>query len=589
MSADSDRLDDLAGSVSDGDTIDWAGVGEHAAESAGFAALHDVARIADFNRRLQRPPGEGPGEGGAPGRPAEPRRWGDLLLLEPVGSGASGDVWRAWDLKLEREVALKFLQPREGPGSGGRDEALLAEGRALARVRHPGVVAVHGMDAHDGRPGLWMELLRGETLAAAIERRGALPPAEVARLGRELARALEAVHAAGLVHADVKPANVVLEPDGRVVLTDFGLGRLARTPERGMRLSGTPVFMAPERLAGGPATAASDLYALGVTLWWALAGRCPFAARTLADLLEESRRGPGVARAPGWATAPRGLTAAIDRAMAADPGRRFASAAALAGALDGVPAPPRADAERRGARARGGRAAAAVAAVIVVAAAGWLLAGRGPRPAGDAAPAAGAPGAAGPAAPEAYDVEATLVRHGEGAPQTLAEGDRVRPGDRLSLRFQATRDAWVYVLNEDERGESYLLFPQPLFDRANPVPRGTAVMLPGPVRGRENAWTVSSRGHREHFLVVASPHPLPALEAELARLPAAARGRTIRYATVPAPAIEELRGVGGVEPLPAGPLAEPTHVLERFAALAGRETAVRGVWVRRLTLENPLR
>ncbi|HEV2104921.1 MAG TPA: DUF4384 domain-containing protein, partial [Candidatus Eisenbacteria bacterium] len=188
-----------------------------------------------------------------------------------------------------------------------------------------------------------------------------------------------------------------------------------------------------------------------------------------------------------------------------------------------------------------------------------------------------------------YDVEATLVRRSGGAYQRLAPGDRVAPGDRLSLEFRATRRAWVYVLDQDERGESYLLFPQPLFDTANPIVPDSTVVLPGPIGGRENAWTVTSRGGREHFLLVASPAPVADLEAELRLLPAARPGRPIRYAAVEPAALERLRGVGGVAPLPAPAKPAPNGAFERFAALAGRERGVRGVWVRQVTLENPLR
>ncbi|HEV2104911.1 MAG TPA: serine/threonine-protein kinase, partial [Candidatus Eisenbacteria bacterium] len=273
MDADQDRLDALAGSVSDGRAVDWNGEASAADALAqpSVLALRDVARIAEFNRDLQRSPGSGP-DGRAPAPPLEPGRWGELVLLEAVGGGASGEVWRAWDPRLQREVALKFLQ------ATGAGETLLDEARALARVRHASVVAVHGIDTRDGRTGMWMEFLRGGTLAAEIERRGALPPAEVAHVGAALAAALAEVHRAGLVHRDLKPANVVLEPGGRVVLTDFGLGQRRDLPEASPRISGTPLFMSPERLDGEPATPRSDLYALGVTLRFALTGRAPFAA-----------------------------------------------------------------------------------------------------------------------------------------------------------------------------------------------------------------------------------------------------------------------------------------------------------------------
>src|SRR4029079_5874433 len=223
------------------------------AEQPEVAALRDLARIADFNRQLQRSDSDGALTEGAPAQ------WGGLLLLERAGAGASAEVWRAWDARRERELALKFLQTR-GDGSRPPDAALLAEARAIARVRHPGVGAGHGLDGHDGRAGMWMEYLRGETLASAIEHATALPPAEVARIGSAVADALAAVHAAGLVHRDVKPANVLIEPGGRVVLTDFGLGRLASPELHGWRISGTPAFMPPELLDGAPPTPRTDIY-----------------------------------------------------------------------------------------------------------------------------------------------------------------------------------------------------------------------------------------------------------------------------------------------------------------------------------------
>ena len=188
-----------------------------------------------------------------------------------------------------------------------------------------------------------------------------------------------------------------------------------------------------------------------------------------------------------------------------------------------------------------------------------------------------------------YDVSATLVRRDRGGDRRLTNGDRVAPGDQLSLEFHASRPVWVYVLDEDERGQSFLLFPQPLFDRANPLPANVPVLLPGTIGGRENGWRVTSRGGREHFLVVASPTPVREIESERDRLPAPRPDRPIAYARVPEAAMERLRGVGGVAPLAAPATPRRAGTLERFASLAGREVGVRGVWVRQITLENPLR
>jgi TolB-like protein/Flp pilus assembly protein TadD len=275
-------------------------------DHALVAALRNLAGITEFNRVLQRPEN-------VPPAPDQPTRWGDLTLLELIGTGARGEVWRAWNPTLQREVALKFLQSGEGAAEA---QSLLNEARALARVRHPAVVSVYGIAEHGGRTGMWMEYLRGATLAQEMEHRGALPPREVARLGLELCGALEAVHAAGLVHRDVKPANVILEPDGRVVLTDFGLGlRPELAAPSTLRGSGTPIFMPPESLDGEMPTVQSDLYALGATLWWALAGSPPFSARTLDELREQAARGPGRALGSVQRGLPRGLVTAIEWAM----------------------------------------------------------------------------------------------------------------------------------------------------------------------------------------------------------------------------------------------------------------------------------
>ena len=597
MSGDPQRLDALAGSVVDGQPVDWTGVESSttdADELAHIRALGQVAQIAEFNRTLQRS-ADSPMRA-EPGASLEPTRWGDLLLLDQVGAGASGAVWRVWDARLQREVALKLLVPHatgaEAPTAGS---PLLAEARALASVRHPNVVTVHGIAEHDGRVGVWMEFLRGATLAAEIERRGALPAETVRELGIALCQALGAIHAAGLVHGDVKPANIVLEASGRVVLADLGLGvRRFRAEREPQRISGTPMFLAPERLDGEPASPRSDLYARGRVLRWALTGRAPYAARTLSELKAEVRRPPARALADESPQAPESLRRAIDRAMAPVAEARFANADEMAGGLAApieraaaASAPDAAGARRFGA----GSVLALLGATVLLAAVAWVATHRpAARDAGPIARAT-APVGGGTQAVRVpvYDVGATIVRRSGGGYQRLASGDRVSPGDRLSLEFRASEPAYVYVLDEDERGQSYLLFPQPLFDRANPLPPDSTLVLPGSVGGHEHAWTVTSRGGREHFLVVASLTPVAEIEAELSRLPAARPGRPIVYANVPAEVRERLRGVGGVEPLPESGAPHRAGAFARIEALAGRETGVHGVWVREVTLENPAR
>lgn len=322
-----DPLEELAGSVLDGSPVDWdlaetrtTGAGEEAT----LRGLRDLERIAGYSRSLQLLTG--------PRSVTPPEQWGHLTLLEFANAGKTGEIWRAWDAWLQREVALKFLLAASEEAD---DSVLLDEARALARVRHSGVVAVYGIGEHAGRIGMWMELLVGNTLEVEIARRGPLPPREVARIGLELCRALEAVGTAGLVHRDIKPANIVLESSGRTVLTDFGLGqRLTSTDREPWRASGTPVFMSRERLAGEPATPRDDLYALGVTLRWALTGRCPFRARTLEDLKVEVDAGPPQRLRAERPDAPAALVEAIERAMAPRIEARHASASQMAEELE---------------------------------------------------------------------------------------------------------------------------------------------------------------------------------------------------------------------------------------------------------------
>ncbi|MBK6734501.1 MAG: protein kinase [bacterium] len=574
MRADDDRLAGLLGSVSDGEVIDWDAVVRRMgpAELPVIEALRDVDRIHSFNRGLQRAGASGDP---LPDSPGDVPRWGDLLLLERCGVGAQAEVYRAWDPGLRREVALKLLRAGAPGADAGADRSpLLAEGRALARIRHPHVVAVHGIDEHDGRVGLWMELVRGETLEEHVQAHGMLTPGEAARLGCEIGSALAAVHAAGLLHRDIKPANIVRDADGRFVLTDFGLGLARReAPAATMAIAGSPMYMAPELLFGSAPDARADIYALGMLVWYALTGRHPFPAGTLESLRVAAANGPSPSLAECRPGLPAALLAAVASATAPAasqrPGQATAFVEALATAAIGAAAP--ASAGRRAAwrvMVVGAAAIVAVAAIVVVA-------GR------DRAP--------GPLTPDAaWSVEATLMRDGEGAPTPLLNDDVVAPGDRLLLRWRASRPVWVYVLNADDQGEAYLLFPQPRFDLRNPLPADSTLVLPGPMAGREVAWTVTSAGGRETFLVVAGPEPVPELEPGASGLAAPDPGRAVAYTGVQAGVIERLRGVGGLaEAAAPRPATDGGAALGRFRALAGRESGVTGLWVREIVLRNP--
>ncbi|MFG2299013.1 serine/threonine-protein kinase [Streptomyces sp. NPDC048603] len=206
---------------------------------------------------------------------------GRYRLAELLGQGGMGTVWRARDEQLGREVALKELRLPDDLDATRRKAwigRLDREARAAARLKHPGVITVHDRIAgDDGRPWIVMELVHGRSLDDLIKENGPLPPARVAMIGRQVLDALRAVHATGVTHRDIKPANVLLEGD-RVVLTDFGIAAVEGEPglTRSGALMGTPVYMSPEQVRGLPATAESDLWSLGATLFTAVEGNPPF-------------------------------------------------------------------------------------------------------------------------------------------------------------------------------------------------------------------------------------------------------------------------------------------------------------------------
>ncbi|MFJ4335474.1 MULTISPECIES: serine/threonine-protein kinase [unclassified Streptomyces] len=206
---------------------------------------------------------------------------GRYRLLSPLGEGGMGTVWRARDEVLRREVAVKEVRAPAGlpQAEVGRMYARLErEAWAAARISHPNVVTVYDVAAHGGRPWIVMELVRGLSLADLLEAEGPLEPRRAALTGAEVLAALRAAHAAGVLHRDVKPANVLLANDGRVVLTDFGIARVEGSEALTMtgEVVGSPEFLAPERALGRTPGPASDLWSLGVLLYAAVEGVSPF-------------------------------------------------------------------------------------------------------------------------------------------------------------------------------------------------------------------------------------------------------------------------------------------------------------------------
>ena len=205
---------------------------------------------------------------------------GRYRLVRRIATGGMGEVWEADDTVLGRRVALKVLVA-ELAADKRATRRFVREARATARLTHPNVARVYDFGRDGGVPFLVMELLQGETLADRLAA-GPLPPAEAARIAASVADALDAAHQLGIVHRDVKPANVMLTPAGDVKVMDFGIAAAADETHSttGSGLYATVAYVSPERVAGEPATPASDVYSLGVVLYELLCGRPPFTGST---------------------------------------------------------------------------------------------------------------------------------------------------------------------------------------------------------------------------------------------------------------------------------------------------------------------
>jgi len=291
------------------------------------------------------PTGAPPGHFTSTHWPSEPTlgttaTWGPLDLYEEIGRGTFGRVYRAWDRALKREVALKLIELPGADSSAASD--VLREGQLLARVRHPNVVAVYGALREGNVIGIWMEFVRGHTLADLVRRDGALGADEASVLAINVCRALAAVHAAGLVHRDVKANNVMREEGGRIVLMDFGTGReLADSRDAVGDTTGTPMYMAPEVLLGQTASIQSDIYSVGVLLYFLVTSRYPIDGRTVQEMVEAHARRllrPLVDARPDL---PDRFVRIVERALSAAPDQRYPSAGAMMRALaEGALTPP---------------------------------------------------------------------------------------------------------------------------------------------------------------------------------------------------------------------------------------------------------
>jgi eukaryotic-like serine/threonine-protein kinase len=583
---DPDVLDSVAASISEGALIPWDQVAQEVGGTSHAVVdqLRELERIAKFYREGdERQTAEAPNAEQWSG----PRAWAHFLILGRLGGGSFGEVYKAHDTKLQCDVALKLM--RDDGDSRANISRVLKEARLLARVRHTNVATVYGADQVEGRVGLWMELVRGTTLEDLLQRQGPFGAREASLVGLDLCRAIAAVHRAGLLHGDIKAHNVMREEGGRTVLMDFGVGRdldqeMPRAQVGGGSgdFAGTPLYVAPEVFTGSSRTKIADVYSLGVLLFHLVSNRYPVEGETRATIEEAHRQKARTHLRDLRPDLPEDFVNVVERALDPDPGQRFQSAGAFEIALarflgtsaEEVPV-------ERGKPVRAALAAV-VAAILIGAPIYWFATRPQIAPAASAPIAAAAPSVT--TAPGSYSIDAGLYRVSDAGESKLQPGDRVAPGDRLALQIEVSQPAHVYIVNEDDSGESYLLFPLPNQNVTNPIPAGHPVRLP---TGGDKPlyWTVTSAGGREHFLIFATPEPLPSFDRMFASLPHPQLNAPVVASPLSAEAVGVLRGVGGLakSPRPTG-----SKLAEQFTTplLQTAETA-NGLWVRQITLENP--
>jgi tetratricopeptide (TPR) repeat protein len=497
-----------------------------------------------------------------PGRPLA----GRYRIERFVAEGGMGEVHEAWDLELQEPVAVKVLRPRLAADRAAL-ERLRREVQLARRVSHPGIARLHDLAEEPalqrGRPPVAfvvMELLPGENLAQRVRREGRLDAATALALARQMAAALDAAHAAGVVHRDFKSANVMLCPGApgappRAVITDFGVAVAAGEAgdeRRTASLVGTPEYMAPEQVEGGVATARSDVYAFGVVLFEMVTGRLPFEAPTaLAAALRRLHQPAPSPRTIDPALDPR-LERVILRCLERDPARRYPNAGAAIADLDATPRHPE------------WRAFAAVGALALSVAVAFVAL-RSPRP----EPAVAVP----PLAPAATASGRAL---GEGLAR-LRELDLAAATTALerAIREQPQQALAHAALAETRRRrgdrEGALEAARRALALATPLPAEPRLRATGYARGALGEWPAAVEAWSAlHRFVPDDPDAGLALGDALVAAARAARAREL---------VAELRNAGRVSPGRLD-LLEAEAVATADPSLARQRVAAAKEWAR---------
>lgn len=591
------RLLELAGSIASGTHVNWHEVEQLVTdqpEAEELRALRVVDRIAEIHRSDLAEAAQTRSEGIDQSRRDRPERWRHLTNLEHVGQGAFGEVYRARDAELDREVAVKLLWAPQ-TRSSAKVSQLLKEARLLAKLRHPNVVTVYGAEFAEGRMGLWMEFIKGRTLEDLLDSHVTFGDKEAAQIGQQLCRALAAVHRVGLVHRDIKARNVMREEGGRIVLMDFGAGADLRDETRASmeNLAGTPLYLAPEIFEGGPPTVSADIYSVGVLLFHLVTRSYPVEGQTGAEVQrahqQRERRRLRDLRPDLSETFIR----VVERAIEYEPRKRYRTAGEFEAALASLSELAQDD---RQAPVSPWWPWALGVTVLLAAFAGviWWNARRGPsseeQTANVVATRATTPPTGGIPSLSGTEYLAAFHSRRNGRDVRLRQGAEVAPGDRLFLDFEASQPAFVYVVNQDEQGEAYLLFPLPGYSPTNPLPPGEAHRLPGRQNGEDIYWQVSSAGGREHFYLFASAERPLAFENLLAALPHPEIGKPVSSMPLPKNAVGVLRGVGGLASgEPSRPNSGSQPIFPSLPALLDARETASGLWEREITFENPVK
>jgi serine/threonine protein kinase len=636
MNADEARLVALASRIDLGQPIDWeteeraarddreraviaemrlladvARVGREHAPTVGAGAMSGVlqtSEISGLGSTLDQAHVSSPAP--APAVPLAqpvPATWGSLTIQSAIGRGAFSTVYRAQD-NLGRLVALKLF-PLQGERGIDWTARLLYEGRLLARLRHENVVTVFGADHGDGYVGLWMELVKGRTLEDELHTRVRFSADEAAQVGRVLCRALAAVHHAGLFHRDIKAHNVMRDETGRIVLMDFGSGREAHPGETAgpaADLAGTPLYLAPELFSGQSASVASDIYSLGVLLFHLVSDQYPVQGSSRREIQRAHADRQRLWLRDLRPDLPDAFVRVVERALAADRAQRYQSAGELEDALAGISlqsSSSTANSSSGGSIAdtahdtsqkrrtpflqRWQLLAGGAATVMAVLAMIVMVSMRQSTGVAETSQAAVSPIPSPPSqsSVSSYAVQATFYKQDGKRETTLTGGERVEPGDTLGVRLSLSKPAYVYIANQDEEGDGFLLYPLRA-DGSGPLDADREHLLPMEETGW--LWQVTSQGTREHFLIFVSRTILKEFDQLLRELPRAKAGRPIVAGQPRLPRGLITRSVGGLAPAKKTPSTQLQRLFEQASPLSAQRETVDGAWIRELTLNNPV-